>query len=184
MMNRKNFLRRATQMGMLFGCSFLGFKNRGTAINYYQASENDEQNRDQKFKEDWIKSFLDNLEDQFDEKTRIKFMEKCGQACAQSHAVDRVKSCNGSIDKLLTVLSRILGDQNVIRDENTVYLQYTRCYCPLVAKGSQRLSKTYCYCSLGWIKEIFETALDKPIEAEIIQTVKRGDSTCKFIVRL
>jgi len=40
----------------------------------------------------------------------------------------------------------------------------------------------FCSCSVGWIKEVFETASGRPVRVELEQTIGRGDPVCKFIV--
>ena len=46
------------------------------------------------------------------------------------------------------------------------------------------LSDTYCYCSLGWMKETFGAVMGKPVGVELIQSIVRGAETCKFAITL
>lgn len=183
-MNRKSFLKKVSRIGLFSGSLFLALETKSMAILNSHPSKENEQSSEQKFKEIWIKSFLKNLETQFDEQTRVKFMEDCGRDCARNHAIGLATSGKSDINKLLEELAGLIGKQNVYKNGNTIHLKYTRCYCPLVANGPERLSKTYCYCSRGWILEMFETALEKSVEVKTIQTIKRGDPTCKFIVQI
>jgi hypothetical protein len=43
---------------------------------------------------------------------------------------------------------------------------------------------SYCYCSVGWVKEMFEQALGRPIEVEVEASVLRGDEACRLRVSL
>jgi hypothetical protein len=53
---------------------------------------------------------------------------------------------------------------------------------------SSRLPATitggYCFCSAGWLKEVYETISGASVGAEILETVKRGGQRCRLEVRL
>jgi len=138
-----------------------------------------------KVQQAWIKSLMENLDAQLDEPTRIKLMESCGRACARRGAVATLaKPAKGDIDKLLNALGHHVGKENATRDGNVVHLSYPTCYCPLVAAGPPRLSNTYCYCSRGWVLEVFQAVTGKSVGVELTHSIKRGDPACRFIVRL
>jgi predicted hydrocarbon binding protein len=61
-----------------------------------------------------------------------------------------------------------------------VFVVNDRCYCPLVRNYEGILSPSFCNCSVGWIKELFETALKKSVKVEKMGTVKQGNKQCKF----
>jgi len=44
------------------------------------------------------------------------------------------------------------------------------------------LTGTFCYCSRGWVKKIFETLLNKTVSVELEKSIGLGDKVCKFIV--
>jgi len=46
------------------------------------------------------------------------------------------------------------------------------------------LPASYCLCSVGWVLEMFEIVAQKPVRVDLVQSVKRGASSCKFLVRL
>ncbi len=136
------------------------------------------------FRQAWVTALMTNLDSQLDEPSRIKLMESCGRACARRGAAGQLtKAAGGDLDKLVTALGALLGKENAQRDGNTVRLRYTKCYCPLVGAGPERLSKTYCECSRGWALEVFGAALGKPVDVELLRSIKRGDSVCEFLVR-
>ena len=59
-----------------------------------------------------------------------------------------------------------------------------RGFCPLVAELKEPLSVSYCFCSAGWLREVYETVSGKPVTVEILETVKRGGKLCRFDVKL
>jgi len=140
--------------------------------------------QNEKFKQNWISSLMENLDRHLDEDTRIKLMESCGRSCARHESIRMAESCRGDVESLVSRLGKIIGEQNATVKGDTVHLQYDKCYCPLVAKGPEILSDTWCNCSRGWVLEMFETAAEKSVKVELLQSIKRGDPCCRFVVRL
>jgi hypothetical protein len=132
----------------------------------------------------WIKRFMDNLDAQVEAPKRVPLMEARGRSCARRGPVNAAKACGGDVDKLVATLAGWLGKDRVQREGNLVRVSYEKCFCPMVGDVTEKISETYCHCSAGWLKEMFETAGGKPVEVEILETVKRGGTSCRFNVRL
>jgi predicted hydrocarbon binding protein len=135
----------------------------------------------------WLEAMFSGLEEQTDEKTRVSMLESCGRACARHGRVvseaKAIKSSGKRIDELLDNLSReTSGLVEWRREGNVVQLVYKKCFCPL-RKEELVESPTFCSCSCGWIREVFETASGKPVKVECQQTIGRGNPICKFIIR-
>jgi predicted hydrocarbon binding protein len=183
-MKRKEFLRKTLQAG-LASWSLLLFERRTLmAKSKEKKTERKLKDKNQAFKEAWIVALMANMDEQFDEKTRAKLMESCGRDCARRGSIRMAESARGDVGKLVQSLANILGKKNCFMDGNVVHLGYDKCYCELVAEGPERLSDTYCNCSTGWVLEMFETAAQKPVEVELLQTIKRGAPSCRFLVRV
>jgi predicted hydrocarbon binding protein len=183
-MKRKEFLKKAFQAG-LASTSLLHFERRTMmAKSQGKKPQRKPKDKNQAFKEAWIVALMTNMDEQFDEKTRVKLMESCGRDCARRGSIRLAESARGDVGKLVQSLANILGKKNCFMDNNVVHLGYDKCYCELVAEGPERLSDTYCNCSRGWALEMFETAAQKPVKVEVLQTIKRGAPSCRFLVRL
>ena len=137
----------------------------------------------------WIKSLLDNLKESLDDKTRIKVLENCGRKCCHSsgfykkaqESMSKAKNNNEFLDKLGKVWSHLL------REGENIYVVYDKCYCPLgrtLLKDYSGQLSLYCNCSRGWIKEMFESAIKKPVKVELEKSIIRGDNLCRFKVTL
>ncbi|HUX05914.1 MAG TPA: DUF6144 family protein [Acidobacteriota bacterium] len=138
-----------------------------------------------RFFEHWIVSLMENLEANLKPEELTRLMEGCGRDCAHRSSVHKLaESCNGDVDILLSGLATFLGKNNCFRENDTVTLKYPKCYCEMVNKGPERLPDSYCLCSRGWVVEMFETAAQKPVQVELIKSVKRGDPHCEFTVRI
>jgi len=140
--------------------------------------------KNQTFQEAWITTLMKNLDGQFEEKTRAGLMEACGRDCARRGSIKMAESCQGDVRQLVKSLAKILGTENCTIKDNVIHLGYDKCYCELVADGPKRLSDTYCFCSKGWILEMFETASRRPVKVEVLQTIKRGAPSCRFLIRV
>ena len=78
----------------------------------------------------------------------------------------------------------MLGQGNARRENGAVRLVYEKCYCPMVARGPDRLPDTWCNCSRGWVMEMFEIASGRPVKVACLSSIKRGDPKCEFEVKI
>lgn len=182
-MERKEFLRKTLQVGLVSG-SMLMMKGKKALAQSEGKKSPQKKDPGQKFKELWLAALFQNMDEHLDEKTRTELMEACGRDCARRGAIRMAEASQGNMDKLVTSLAGILKKENCYRKDNKVYLTYPQCFCELVNHGPDRLPDTYCECSKGWLLEIFETVQKKPVKVEMLQTVKQGASSCKFVVYL
>ncbi|MGB9301408.1 MAG: DUF6144 family protein [Anaerolineae bacterium] len=134
--------------------------------------------------ERWIENLMGAMDAHLDQGTKAALMESCGRACARLGAIGSAEKCQGDVDKLVTTLEKWIGEGNAQRDGDVVHVVYPRCLCHLVAKGPERLPDTYCLCSRGWLKEMFETVVNHPVEVALLESVKRGAKQCRFTVTL
>ena len=136
----------------------------------------------------WIKTLLSNL-DSIDKETGIKALEDCGRSCCRSsgyykkavESMSKAKDVDEFVDRLGKAWSHLH------REGGNLYVVYDKCYCPLgraLMKDYPGQLSAYCNCSRGWIREMFESALKKPVKVELEKSVIRGDSLCRFKVTL
>jgi len=135
----------------------------------------------------WLEAAILCPETQADERTKKVLLESCGRACARlsfaAKDAKAIKDGSRRIDELLDKLSRITsGKLSWQRDGETVHVVYKKCFCPLRSGGLVK-SPTFCNCSTGWLKEIFETALGKPVKVKLEQTIGQGGQVCTFSIR-
>jgi len=66
--------------------------------------------------------------------------------------------------------------------------RYYACHCPWarasILEGESNISSTWCYCSGGYQKLIFDVVFDEPVEVELLESALAGDSRCRFAVRI
>jgi hypothetical protein len=135
------------------------------------------------FARGWITRFVATLDAEVPAADLTGLMEARGRSCARQGPIGVAEKCRGDVDQLVSTMQGWLGANAVTREGNLVRLAYPRCLCPMVREVATSLSPTYCQCSVGWIKEMFETAWGGPVSVEALETVKRGGSSCRFDIR-
>ena len=143
----------------------------------------------------WIRRFMDTVDQELDVKTRNRLMEAMGRRCcseSQAEALQEYRQIG--LEGLIKRMKQQDPDQ-VIVDGKSIHFQYTQnaaglrtadgfCLCPLVEKGPEGLSATFCQCSIGYVARMFEAAAGVPVKVELLESVKRGGEKCRFVVHV
>jgi len=186
-MDRKQFLKVLGQ-----GCAccgaMLAFGDVAAAAETPAPSECD--NKFQ-FAQTWTMRMLNQLDSQLDAPTRTRIMNAMGRECFNSGGA---KHTPKDVDELIAGFKKHQGEDAIRREGNVVYLKYTRsgaklvsdgyCLCPLAEKTPAGWSATYCECSVGYVKSMFEQASGKPAKVDLLDSLKRDGRSCSFKVEL
>jgi predicted ArsR family transcriptional regulator len=136
--------------------------------------------------EKWITTLMEGLERNVDEKTIAKILEQCGRQCQTQSHIKKAKDLyqrSKNTDEFLNKLAKV--NKHLHREKDKVYLIYPKCYCSQVNRIPKgKLSGTYCNCSRGWAKALFEGATGKPVEVIMEKSIITGDDQCKFQIIL
>ena len=207
-MNRKEFLKKLFHYGtVLIAGSLMKFGKPSVVMaDDKKGSEaadgivNPAETRCEKkvdFAKNWVKRFMNVMDNNLDEKTRKKIMENCGKECFCS-AHSEVKWPNQGIetvDKYLRQIEALYGKENAYREDNKIYFNYIQnpkglkiedgyCLCPLTEDGPEGLSPTYCFCSTGYVKELFERMMGQTVKVELLESLRRGGKKCRFLIHI
>ena len=128
---------------------------------------------------------LDALDNMVDDETRVKVLESCGRKCIGESFLVKAQALakkSKDTDEFLDKLSKVWKHLHL--DKNGVFVVYEQCYCPMVKTYKGKLSPSFCNCSVGWIKELFERSLNKPAKVEKLGTIKQGSKQCRFKITL
>ncbi len=134
----------------------------------------------------WIVQLVAGLDRHVDERTRALILENCGRECQTQSFIKKARSIyehSNGVDDFLDKLGQVY--KHLQRQDGKAYIVYPRCYCSQVhgiSKGE--LSETYCNCSRGWAKALFEGALGRPVEVAKEKSIISGDSECRFRIDL
>ena len=136
-------------------------------------------------KEQWLIDLLKEVEGQVDEERLANILENRGRACISANYIKKAKDAAKDAkdtDEFLDNLARAV--RMLKREGDKVYMVYPKCYCHKIKGFEGDIPGNYCYCSVGWVKEMFEQALGKPVEVKLEASVLRGDEACRLRVLL
>ena len=148
----------------------------------------------------WIKSLMDHMDACLDEETRMSVMQACGRSCYNSAFGVAPKEKPTSEEVVRFVKNLEAQGYKVERDakKTTIVYNWGRthqnpwglvmsdgyCMCPLVEKGPEGLSPTFCLCSTGYVREIFARSTGKTVNVELLDSLKRGGKDCVFKIEI
>ena len=71
-----------------------------------------------------------------------------------------------------------------LEEEDPTMKRYFTCHCPLarsaIREEEPQISSMFCYCSSGYEKFHFDVIFGEPVEVELLESVLKGDSRCRF----
>lgn len=144
--------------------------------------------RKQQFVSAWTEDMVKIMDKNLDEKTKTEIMESSGRRCAQKTFQPVIDKYKGNIPGLLEHMKKYYietADYN--KSKGTILLHSKKlasCACPMV-QGKQTLStKTYCLCSQGWMKQVFEGVSGKKAKVKTLKTILTGAKQCVFNIAL
>ena len=139
-----------------------------------------------KHSERWIAWITAALDEHLDKETNAKILEQCGRHCQSESFIKKARKIyetSEDTDEFLDKFGQVY--KNLHKEGDAVYIVYSKCYCPNVNKIPQgKLSATYCSCSRGWAKALFEGALGRSVEVILEKSIVNGDEQCKFRIVL
>ena len=149
---------------------------------------------------EWVKEAISKLDKLADKKVSSKVMENCGYNCSiiNKRVIERAKAKRNKhkdIEKFLEAeMSNPMPGTRLERKGNVLHQFYTprsystpmRCYCSLLRglPDDQKVSITYCNCSRGFVKKLWEGVLERTVEVELIKSSVSGAKECEFAIHL
>lgn len=74
-----------------------------------------------------------------------------------------------------------------LHEKNGRMKRYYACHCPWVReaiKSGLEISPEFCYCSAGFEKRLWDVIFERPVKANVLQTVLKGDPICRFAIHI
>ena len=127
----------------------------------------------------WVKSAMQRLESRFDEPTvkRIRMACQCGYAMDEKLALLRELMAAASNMEEFAAQDRA-KEAGLFCDNGELYLQFNYCPCPMLAEVGRLDSYAWCQCTTGYSTVLFEKAFGCPVDVELLQSIKAGDTRC------
>jgi predicted hydrocarbon binding protein len=127
----------------------------------------------------WVKNTMRRLENRFSpEKVKtIRMNCQCGYAMDEKLKLvhDLMKGANSLEDFADNERANAVG-LSLINGE--LHLQFPFCPCPMVAQVDKLETNTWCQCTTGYSKVLFEKAFGCPVNVELLKSIKMSDEIC------
>lgn len=127
----------------------------------------------------WVKNTMRRLEETFDAPS----IKKIRMSCQCGYAMDEKLSLLNELKKDSTSLEEFAShdkakEAGISYKEGELFLQFSYCPCPMLAQVEKLESNTWCQCTTGYSKVVFEKAFGCEIDVELLKSVKMGDDIC------
>jgi len=128
---------------------------------------------------DWVKSTMHRLENRFDKDTTKLIRMNC--------------QCGYGMDEKLTLLNELKAAASNMEEfgnadrakaagmyceDSILYLQFPFCPCPMLAEVDKLETYTWCQCTTGYSKVLFEQVFGCTVDVELLKSIKTGDDIC------
>ncbi|MDD2612722.1 MAG: DUF6144 family protein [Bacteroidales bacterium] len=127
----------------------------------------------------WVKNTMRRLEKRFDPSTVKKIRMNC--------------QCSYGMDEKLALLNDLIASSSGLEEfanqdqakaaglsfrDGGLYLQFAFCPCPMLAEVDQLETNTWCQCTTGYSKVLFEKAFGCEVDVELLKSIKMGNEIC------
>lgn len=127
----------------------------------------------------WVKNAMSRLESKFDRDMVIKIRQGCQCGIEMDHKLALVKRL---IDKAKSMAD--FGNDPEATSaglsvlDGVLHLQFPFCPCPLLATVEALETDSWCQCTTGYSKVLFEKAFGCAVDVTLLKSVKMGDEIC------
>lgn len=127
----------------------------------------------------WVKSTMRRLESQFDQTNvkQIRMRCQCGYGMDEKLAFvkDLVASSSNMEEFGNSEKAKAAG---LFCLNGELFLQFFFCPCPMLADVDRLDTYTWCQCTTGYSKVLFEKAFGCEVDVELLKSIKAGDELC------
>jgi len=183
-LNRKVFIKTCLASACM--CRFASF-TAGIVVVKSNASGNLPDDDRINLTQEWLKSLLNNLQQNFDEnQLRPVIKQSSAIHYADLKMDDMLAPYLGNLGKFIAFIEEKWGwkvtwdkeSKKIIADENKEF-----CVCPVLDSQSKG-SSAICFCSEGFAELMFAKVYGAPVKTTVISSVRKGDKSCKYEIIL
>ena len=127
----------------------------------------------------WVKNTMKRLEENFDTQTvkKIRMNCQCGYAMDEKFALVKELMASATNLKEFADNDKANAAGLSFQDEE-LHLQFPYCPCPMLADVDKLDSDTWCQCTTGYSKVLFEKAFGCEVGVDLMKSIKMGDDIC------
>lgn len=128
---------------------------------------------------EWVLSSMRRLEDSFDEETvkQIRMNCQCGYGMQERVSfLNELKAASSGMEDFAGSERALAA--GLFFEKGELYLKFPFCPCPMLSGVDRLPSKTWCQCTTGYSKVLFEQVFGCPVDVELKKSIKAGDDIC------
>ena len=134
---------------------------------------------------EWAKQASSFLEDNLEEETIINVRKACICNDGASKAKKLLKYLNKASD-IKEFVDAFNKNENFASmeylAENKLLFCYPECYCGCVKRIPEKLTKTWCYCTIGFAESMFGKVFQTDVKVTLKESIKTGADRCAMLV--
>jgi predicted hydrocarbon binding protein len=127
----------------------------------------------------WVKATMCRLENRFDGSAvkQIRMNCQCGYGMDEKLAlVKELVESSSSLEEMANLdKAKAAG---LYCADGALYLQFMFCPCPMLADVDRLETNTWCQCTVGYSRVLFEKAFGCKVDVELLKSIKMGDDIC------
>lgn len=128
---------------------------------------------------DWVKSTMHRLEGAFNQEQVKCIRAKCQCGYGMDEKLVLVKELMSNASSLEEFSnSDKARDAGLFCEDGVLYLQFLSCPCPMLTEVDKLETNTWCQCTTGYSKVLFEKAFGCEVNVELLKSIKMGDDKC------
>ncbi len=127
----------------------------------------------------WVKSTMNRLESHFDRPAvkQIRMNCQCGYAMDEKLALlKELMEISSNLEEFANQEKAKTAGLSSANGE--IYLQFPFCPCPMLADVHKLDTDTWCQCTTGYSKVLFEKAFGCEVDVELLKSIKMGNDIC------
>jgi hypothetical protein len=127
----------------------------------------------------WVKSAMKRLENRFEKPVvnQIRMSCQCGYGMDEKLALVReLVEASSSMEEFGNLEKAKAAGLSCVDGE--LYLQFPFCPCPMLSKVERLDTDTWCQCTTGYSKILFEKAFECKVDVKLLKSIKMGDEIC------
>lgn len=127
----------------------------------------------------WVKSTMNRLESHFDRVTVKQIRMNCQCGYGMDEKIELVKELVETSSNLEEFANQDKAKAAGLSCTNgELYLRFPFCPCPMLADVDKLDTDTWCQCTTGYSKVLFEKVFGCEVVVELLKSIKMGDNMC------
>ena len=130
----------------------------------------------------WVENMSAILENTFDEKTVKEIRRNC--SCNENGRLEEtagvLKEIYSSAGRDLSRFVEAVNERgaNWYIEEEKLFTRMEVCECLMLEAAKVSGSLTWCHCTAGYNKKLFEAVFERPVEVEVVHSIRQGFDEC------